>query len=357
MINKLTLYLGKTLITYTAIATCLLLGLDLLFSLVNEFRSLGTGDYHTLNMLSYLALSTPQKIVKMFPLAALLGALLGLGTLASHSELVVMRAQGLSILNIIGILLKTGLMLVILMWCIGEIAVPYLENKADHLKAVAISGGQALETKQGVWIRDGQDFVHIAGIQLDGRLEGITRYQFNNQLQCQKISYASYGYYREQHWILYNIEESQFNESLSEVSHSHYNEQKWNSVLSPSILTVVSAKNLEKLSLIGLWKTFQYRKQNHLETQMVELIFWSKIAQPFVTLIMILLAVPCIFGPLRNATMGLRLLAGLSLGFSFYISTQIFSHISAETVPPVVGIFLPIVFVFLLALIALRRVR
>ena len=287
-----------------------------------------------------------------------MGTLLGLGSLASHSELVVMRTQGLSILNIIGILMKTGVCLVIFIWGVGEIAVPYLDQKAEHLKAMALSGGQALETKQGIWMRDGQDFVHIEGIRLDGRLEGVTRYQFDDKLHCQKISYAVYGYYRNHHWILYQVQESLFDEKIPKVSYAHYDEQQWNSVLSPNMLTVVGAKSLEKLSLVGLWNTMRYRQANHLETKVVELIFWSKIAQPFVTLTMILLAVPFVFGPLRNASMGLRLIAGLSVGFGFYILTQLFVHSAiSEVLPPVLVVALPILVVLTLGLISIRRIR
>lgn len=355
----LTLYLGKTMIQFIAIAAILLLGIEMIFLLVNELREIGTGDYKTINMIMYLCMISPQKIVKMFPISALLGALLGLGALASHSELVVMRAQGLSILNIIGILLKTGLVLVLLIWGVGEIIVPYLDHKAEHQKALAMSAGQALETKQGLWIRDGQDFVHIRGIDLNGRLEGVTRYQFDKNLQCQKISYAKQGYYDNHHWILYDIQESQFNNTIPQtIEHHYYDQQKWESVLSPSILTVVEAKNLEKLSLRELWKTIQYRQTNRLETKVVELIFWGKIAQPLVTLVMIILAVPCIFGPLRQSTMGVRLLGGLFLGFSFYIFTQVFSHmIVSDAFPPVLGIFLPILLILACALISIQKLR
>lgn len=356
--KKLTLYLGKTLISFTAMAAFLLLGIELLFSVVNEFRVLGTGDYHTFNMLLYLGLSIPQKIVKMFPLSILLGTLLGLGSLASHSELVVLRTQGLSILNIIGMLMKTGIILVVFIWGVGEIAVPYLDQKADQLKAMAMSGGQALETQQGIWMRDGQDFVHIEGIRLEGRLEGITRYQFDQNLRCQKISYALYGYYRDHHWILYQVQESIFDNNLPKITYAHYDKQRWNSVLSPNMLAVVGAKSLEKLSLVGLWNTIRYREANHLETKLVELTFWGKIAQPFVTLIMILLAVPFVFGPLRNASMGLRLLAGLLVGFSFYIMTQLFVHSAiSEWLSPVWVVILPILLVLALALISIQRIR
>lgn len=356
--NRLTAYLGKTMITFTAVAACLLLGIELLFSVVNEFRVLGTGDYNTLNMLVYLLLTAPQKIVKLFPLSVLLGTLIGLGSLASHSELIVMRTQGLSILNIIGILMKTGVVLVAFMWGIGEIAVPFLEQKANQLKAVAMSGGQALETKQGIWMRDGQSFVHVDNISLDGRLDGITRYEFDSNLHCTKISYALYGYYKDHHWMLYKVQESLLDENTPRISHATFESQQWNSVLSPKILKVVSAKSLEKLSLVGLWNTLKYRKTNHLETRVVELIFWGKVVQPLVTLVMILLAVPCVFGPLRNSTMGLRLLTGLSVGFSFYIVTQLFAHLSiSDILPPILVVILPVALVFMVGLFSIYRIK
>ena len=79
--KKLTLYLGKTLISFTAMAAFLLLGIELLFSVVNEFRVLGTGDYNTVNMLLYFGLGAPQKIVKMSPYRVI-GHLIGFGQLS-----------------------------------------------------------------------------------------------------------------------------------------------------------------------------------------------------------------------------------------------------------------------------------
>ncbi len=45
----------------------------------------------------YTLLSVPKDVQIFFPMAALLGALLGLGMLAQRSELVVMQASGFTV--------------------------------------------------------------------------------------------------------------------------------------------------------------------------------------------------------------------------------------------------------------------
>ena len=64
-------------------------------SFVDDLDSIGKGDYSLLRSLEYMALSTPRRAFNLFPLAALIGALTGLGTLASSSELTVIRGAGI----------------------------------------------------------------------------------------------------------------------------------------------------------------------------------------------------------------------------------------------------------------------
>lgn len=73
-----------------------------------------------LSALYYVLLSMPKEAVLFFPLAALLGGLIGLGQLATSSELVVMQAAGRSKISIVMAALKTAIPLMIPVGLMGS---------------------------------------------------------------------------------------------------------------------------------------------------------------------------------------------------------------------------------------------
>ena len=94
-------------------------------------------------------------------MAALLGALLGLGMLAQRSELVVMQASGFTRLQVALAVMKTAIPLVLLTMAIGEWVAPQGEQMARNYRAQQMYGGSLLSTQQGLWAKDGHNFVYI----------------------------------------------------------------------------------------------------------------------------------------------------------------------------------------------------
>lgn len=355
-INKITLYLGSTILVTILLTMLLFIGLEFIFSLVSEIRYVGKGDYTIQQAMAFILLSTPQQISQIFPMSALVGTLLGLGLLASRSELIVMRASGMSVGNIISAVLKLALILALVVWVIGEWIAPMADKLAHHQKGSALSGGQAMRTMHGTWMRDGNDFVHIQTIHPGGHLEGITRYQFDPNLVLQKTSFATYGDYVHDHWVLYNIQETRFQND--HIDREKLTQQDWLSQIDPEILNLVGVKDLDEISLTGLWQAIEYRKANQLDARPFQLTFWQKIVRPFATLVMMFLAIPFVFGPLRSATMGLRMLVGVLVGFAFFTFNQLFGPLTlVYQMPPIIGAMLPTVLFLMLGLITLKNVR
>lgn len=354
MVNKLTIYIAKTLLGTILLALTLLVGLEFLFSLVNEIRHVGTGDYTTTKVISYILLSLPSQIYDMFPMSALLGTILGLGLLATRSELIVMRAAGLSMGDIIIAVAKLAIFLIVGTCLLGEWVAPTLDKFATEQKAVALSGGQALRTEHGTWMRDGNNFIHIQSMDAGKHLEGITRYEFNQNMELQKASVARNAEYLDDHWVLHDIKETLFEKG--KISRNRISIQTWVSDIDPDVLSLVGTKDIEDLSLIGLWQTIQYREANALDVKPYQLAFWQKLGRPFATLVMMFLAIPFIFGPLRSATMGLRMLVGILVGFAFYTFNELFGPLTlVYPIPPILGALLPSCFFFGLGLILMRK--
>jgi lipopolysaccharide export system permease protein len=129
----------------------LLLSLFTVFAFMDELNRVGRGSYTTLNAIEYVLLLTPGMAYQLFPIAALLGSTIGLGLLASNSELTVMRAAGVSLNRIVWSTMKVGLVLVALTLILGESIAPVAEQYARTLRSVAISDKLAIRGKSQLW--------------------------------------------------------------------------------------------------------------------------------------------------------------------------------------------------------------
>ena len=92
-------YIGRTVVLTSAVVLLAFVGLTTVFNLVDELRG-ESGDYQFAEALWYVTLTTPRRIYELLPYVVFLGALIGLGSLASHSEIVVLRSAGVSVQRI-----------------------------------------------------------------------------------------------------------------------------------------------------------------------------------------------------------------------------------------------------------------
>jgi lipopolysaccharide export system permease protein len=120
-------YIVRTILGYTALVMLVLLALGALFLFIGQQDDIGTGGYTATQALLFVALNLPSYLFQLLPVGALIGALLGLGNLARGSELVVMRASGVTIARFCVWLGVAGFILAVLMVALGEFVAPPLE--------------------------------------------------------------------------------------------------------------------------------------------------------------------------------------------------------------------------------------
>jgi lipopolysaccharide export system permease protein len=107
-----------------------------------------------------------------------------------------------------------------------------------------------------------------------------------------------------------------------------------------------------------LYSYIKHRKQSGLNAVDCEFIFWQRLFCPLATLIMILLAIPFVFGPLRSVTMGLRMTVGVIVGFGFHILNQSVGSISAVyQLPAMLVAILPTMLFAIIGWVLLLKTR
>ncbi|MGY4676206.1 LPS export ABC transporter permease LptG [Pasteurella sp. P03HT] len=353
--NTLDRYLGKSILGAIFATLIMLVGLSGIIKFVEQFRSVGKGTYDIWQAIFYTVLTIPKDIETFFPMAALLGALIALGNLASRSELVVMQASGFSRLKIGFAVMKTALPLVILTMLIGEWGIPQTEQFARDMRSKAISGGSLLSVKNGIWAKDGNDFIYIKRITDDIELNDIYVYSFGEHRQLQRVKHANSAAYKEGKWIFTQLNESEIYED--EIKTINRLNAEWKTSLTPDKLGIASLRPTS-LSISGLYHYIAFLKETGQESKKFELTYWRKLFQPLSVGVMMMLALSFIFGPLRSVTAGARIVTGICFGFLFYVVNEIFGPLSlVYNVTPLAGALMPSILFLLITWWLLSRKR
>ena len=117
-------YIGRAVLLGTFLAFVVLLPLVTFLLLTDELDYVGTGAYSLTDAFVLIALTLPQHAYQIFPIAVLIGALVGLGGLAAGSELTAMRATGVSLGRIVLAVLKAAALAASIAVFLGEVVAP-----------------------------------------------------------------------------------------------------------------------------------------------------------------------------------------------------------------------------------------
>jgi lipopolysaccharide export system permease protein len=334
-------YIAKSVIIATFLVLLVVTALSFLISLLEELRDIGVGDYHFFEALMHAVLLMPHNVYQFFPMLMMLGGILGLGALASHQELIVMQASGVSVYRIAWAVLQGALALVMIATFLGEYVAPHASFLASQRKDSAQNRGQAVATTAGVWIHEGNNFIHIDRVTGQHHLEGVTRYEFDLSHQLLNAYYVESMDFENQHWQLHHMVTTAF--LPNRTKSQSFAEATWTLKLNPNLLNV-GVIEAPELSLPQLRHYFGHFAQDSAEANRFRFEFWKRIFQPLTTLVMILLAIPFVFVAPRSVTMGWRILLGVMIGFAFYIVNSFLGQLSVVyQLSPFFAALLPIV--------------
>ncbi len=347
-------YIAKTVLFSIGLVTLMLSSLQLFILFVGQLESLDKGGYSMTKALSFVMLQMPYEVYLLFPMACLLGCLVGLGGLANHCELVVLRASGMSIGQITRSVFKVAMILVVLVTIMGEFFVPKLLSAANDLKTEALSGGQALRTPRGMWLKQNNDFLMIEGLLPNHGLHRVHQFHFDDEHRLVLTRLIEEAHWEKGVWYAQNIDEtSLFNDHTNA---RHVARETWDVALNPNLLSpVVSPDEMTLPALFSYWHTRVLNKQPVMQES---LVFWQRVIQPLTTMVMMWLAIPFIFGPLRQSTMGSKLLMGALVGFGFYIMNRMLGSMSqVYQWSPEIAAIVPTLLFMLLGLCLMLRAK
>jgi lipopolysaccharide export system permease protein len=348
-------YIWKSVLASIIVTWLSLTILATFFAFLSELGDVNPAThYGNLQAFYFTLLGVPKLLYDYFPTATLIGSLLGLGNMAANSELTAMRAAGIGIRQIIGMILKLGLVLALAALVLGEWVAPKTELAATSFK-VQMQQKQLAVSNLGVWVKDGNRIINITKLWSAKKLEGIAIYQINPQEgRIDSISHAERAEQDAQGWVLYNLKRQIITANgIKLESYPQFREER----LVPAQVLTIAAVKPNQLAARELAEFIQHQRANDLNSDRFEQAFWQHFTTPLSTLVMLIIAVPFVFGFQRNAGAGQRILIGIIIGIVFFLINRILGYMGiVYGIPPLLSATLPLLVFLAGGLWMLRRI-
>ncbi|MDN5666000.1 MAG: LPS export ABC transporter permease LptG [Psychrobacter sp.] len=343
--------------------------LQLIFSYLSELDSLD--DSYTMSeAIKYIFYRSPYFLEQFIPTGALLGAVVGLGLLANKSELVVMRAAGVSIYRIVGWVLQPALIFVLLALAINQFVLPHSNQLA---KEINDEDSRSLVTSvRGYWTVQprfenaqdgstkpaGSDILYIDYADVQGNIGEVKRWHLDNDGNLQTAIHAKDGQYvgrqaldsssgtpsgqYRYEWQLNDMTTLSINQGF-ESSQAVFASDTLSLPFAPESVYLLTRK-AEDLSLTQLYEHRQFMRGQGNRSLEHELAFWQKLLSPLSILSLVIVACSFVFGSLRTHSLGLRIVVALLFGLLFSYVQDLVGFVSLATgFSPMLMVLLPII--------------
>ncbi len=296
------------------------------FDLINEIRSVGKGGYQFGHALIFVILSFPGRVYELIPIAALIGSLYSLSTLARHSEITVLRASGLSTRDLLYTLFRVAGVLALLTFFVGEAVMPFSERMAQEMRARALNNVIAQQGfDSGLWVKDGRSFINIRTATPDAKLLGVRIYKFDKNNALESVTDAREGNFNPpDFWKLSDTVTMALSGDGAKVERAAAME--WRSAVNPDLLSVLMVAP-ERMSELGLVNYSRHLTENKQKTERYEIALWKKIVYPLSALVMVALALPFGYSHNRVSGVSLKIFAGVMIGILFHMLNGLFSSL------------------------------
>lgn len=320
--------IARHVLAALALAWLVLVGLDLVIYASGQLLRLERLGVGLRPFLEHIVWTVPRRAYELFPSAALLGSVLGLGQLAARSELIAMRAAGVSKLRIAASVLGTLGVLLGAVVLIGETVAVSGERRAQAVLLRAGGGGLEL-VDAGLWAREGRDFLNARAALLEAeegiRLREVMLLRLDEQARLSELWTAQAATWREGAWVLQGVRRILFSDDRLEERREA--SLVWHSELDPHLLRL-GAIRPRYMPVSELRAQIEYFERNELDAAEYRVALWGRVFYPLNVFAMCLCALPFAFASPRGAGFGRNLFFGIVLGVGFWLAQRALVNLS-----------------------------
>ena len=336
-----------------AIATAILLPLFSFFDLLDQLDDVGKGTYRAKDAFYYTALLLPRRFIQIAPFVTLLGTVIALGKLAVYSELIAMRVAGLSPTRISLAPLGVGMVLLTGVAILEQFVAPQLQQQAFTYRANALELTVELGKNLGIWTRNEKNILRIGQIVNPRKAADIEILHLDGEGFLQSHTLAQYAdVIDDEIWELQQVVVRTINGD--QIMSERMDMLRWHSFVNPDDIATLT-KPPESLSPLELYRHVEFLRSTGQEADSYALALWRKAGSALMTVAMLLLSIPFVFGSIRSGLSN-KLVSAALIGIAVYLLDQIIANTGLILhFNPAMVALTPGLIMSMLALVWLRR--
>ncbi|HWK36399.1 LPS export ABC transporter permease LptG [Sphingomonas sp.] len=317
--RTVTLYLGRMFLTRTlAVLLALVLVLQALDLLSESGRILAHAGNGEAQIWRYVSLRVPEIIAQFLPFSVLLGTIIALSTLNQNSEVIALKAGGLSAHQVLAPLIVASLGVAAVSFAFNDSVVSRASAALDQWQKVEYGPVPAASgDRVNVWVRTENDLIHVQQVRGKGdavRLTGITAYQRNGG-SLKTIISADSGRRDGKGWRIENASRFDVAEgTITPLGSLHVGDG-----VRPDQFTLASV-DADGLSFGALSTAISDLRRAGRPTKALEGALWHKLSGPLSAVLMPLLGAVAAFGLARSGKLFVRAVIGMALGFAYFVA-------------------------------------
>ena len=318
--RTLTLYLAKTFIVrilaVLVMLVLVLMMLDLLSQSGDILAYPGNGEAE---LLRYVGLRIPQLIARFLPYSVLLATIITLATLSQNSEVVSMKAAGMSAHQILAPLLLAAGVVSAASFAFNELVVT---RATAELKAWdAVEFGEVPEesgTRTNVYYTAGDGVLTAAtlsGNGSDSEMRGVTFYERDSQGMIRRQVRSDRATFADPGWRLENPR-------VFDVRTAEAGEATDAIIVAPELTLdqiILSKVDPDAETLPELSRSIEALDAAGRRTAELKAKWWHKLSGPLSAMLMPLLGAVAGFGLARSGQLFARAVIGMALGFAYFV--------------------------------------
>jgi lipopolysaccharide export system permease protein len=317
--STITLYVAKMFVVRTfAVLFALVLVLQTLDLLGESGKVLAHPGNGSAELWTYVSLRAPQIIARFLPFSVLLGTLITLATLNQNSEVISMKAAGLSAHQVLAPLIVAALGVAAISFAFNDRIVSRATRTLDRWEKAEFGPmPKDSATQVNVWVRDGPNLIHAATVLGRGantRLENVSIYNRGSGA-LDSIIRAPVARTIGDEWQLENARRF----DVARGTETELGSIRVGAGVRPDQFTLARI-NADERGFSGLWGAIQDLKAAGRPTAEVEAGFWHKFSGPLSAVLMPLLGAVAAFGIARSGKLFVRAVIGMALGFAYFVA-------------------------------------
>ncbi|MEM7570256.1 MAG: LPS export ABC transporter permease LptG [Pseudomonadota bacterium] len=317
-------YVGKlTLTRFLAFLIGLVVVLQVLDLMGKSDNILEVDGATSASLVRYVMLRAPQLISQFTPFAALLAIVTVLASLNQTSEIVVMKAAGMSAFHIIAPAAAITLGIAGLHMAFNELVLmktnAELTYWQDNDYAIDLPDEAPNATRS--WVEEERTVIQIGAITKGGSrlvIDGLTLFDRAPSGTLEKITNAAFASFDGSTWKLYEIEET----TLPDLAVSRKDAALWGTSVPPERFIALAVKP-DRTPYWELSAAIKDLKAEGYPTALLDASLMHKISGPLSTILMPLLGAVAAFGSSRGGQLFVRVVLGMGLGFAFFVADNL----------------------------------